>query len=170
MSTATSPDERYETEDERPTRELVRTRDATRILPLVGRILFSLIFLLSAPNHFTARYAGFAESQGVPFATVLVPISGILALLGGLSVLLGYKAKLGAWLLIVFLVPVTFLMHRFWDVADPQVAQMQMAHFMKNIAMTGGALILAYFGAGPLSIDARVARTEARAHVAEIPA
>jgi putative oxidoreductase len=168
MSTATAPE--YRTEDDRPTRDLVRTRDASRVLPLVGRILYSLIFILSVPNHFSARGVGYAAAAGVPFPSVLVPISGILALLGGLSVLLGYRTKLGAWLLVVFLIPVTFWMHRFWDVADPQLAQMQMVNFMKNISMLGGALILAYFGAGPLSIDARIARTDVRTRAAEIPA
>jgi putative oxidoreductase len=169
MSTATAP-EHYETEDQRPTREFVRTRDASRVLPLVGRILYSLIFILSVPTHFSARGVEYAASMGVPLPNVLVPISGILALLGGLSVLLGYKTKLGAWLLVLFLIPVTFWMHRFWDVADAQVAQAQMAHFMKNVSLVGGALLLAYFGAGPLSIDARVARTEVRTRAAEIPA
>jgi putative oxidoreductase len=84
----------------------------------------------------------------------------MLALFGGLSVLLGYKAKAGALLLVVFLVPVTLWMHRFWDVADAQMAQAQMINFMKNVAMTGAALYIAYFGAGPLSVDARIARTD----------
>ncbi len=158
MSTATSP-ERLEVEDNRPTRPLVRSHDARRVLPLIGRILFALIFILAAPNHFSARGIGYAASMGVPGPNVLVPISGILAFVGGVSVLLGYRAKIGAWLLVLFLVPVTLWMHRFWTVADPQMAQIQMVNFMKNLAMTGGALFIAYFGAGPLSLDARIART-----------
>jgi len=161
MSTATS--RRFETtDDDRPTRPIVRSHDASRVLPLVGRILFALIFVMSAPNHFSAKDVGFAASAGVPFPNVLVPIAGLLALFGGLSVLLGYKAKVGAWLLVAFLVPVTLWMHRFWDVADPQMAQMQMINFMKNLALTGAALYMAFFGAGPLSLDARIARSEAR--------
>ncbi|HEY2367936.1 MAG TPA: DoxX family protein [Polyangiaceae bacterium] len=140
----------------------MRSHDASRVLPLAGRILFSLIFVMSTPEHFSAKGVGAAASHGVPMPNVLVPLAGILALCGGLSVLLGYKAKLGAWMLVAFLVPVTLWMHRFWDVADPQMAQMQMINFMKNVALVGTALYMAFFGAGPLSLDARIARSEAR--------
>jgi putative oxidoreductase len=74
---------------------------------------------------------------------------------GGLSILLGYKAKIGAWLLVLFLVPVTLLMHNFWAVKDPMMAQMQMAMFLKNVTMLGGALLISQFGAGRLSVDAK---------------
>jgi putative oxidoreductase len=120
---------------------------------LLGRILFSIIFVLAARTHFSAMGIGYAASQGVPAANILVPLSGLMAILGGLSVATGYKARWGAWLLVLFLVPVTFMMHRFWDVADPMAQQMQMVNFMKNLAMLGGALMITYFGAGPLSID-----------------
>jgi putative oxidoreductase len=159
MSTATS--RRFETtDDDRPTRPILRSHDATRVLPLAGRILFAAIFVMSTPNHFSAKGAGYAASAGVPMANVLVPLAGVLALCGGLSVMLGYKAKMGAWLLVAFLVPVTLWMHRFWDVEDAQMAQMQMVSFMKNLALTGAALYMAFFGAGPLSLDARIARNE----------
>jgi putative oxidoreductase len=90
----------------------------------------------------------------VPWANILVPIAGVLALLGGLSVLLGFKARWGAWLLVFFLVPVSVMMHAFWAVKDPTMAQMQLVNFMKNITMLGGALLVVYFGAGPVSVDA----------------
>ncbi len=77
-------------------------------------------------------------------------------MLGGLSVVLGYHARAGAWLLVIFLVPVTLMMHRFWGVPDPMMAQMQMAMFMKNLSMLGGALLITQLGTGPLSLDARV--------------
>lgn len=126
-----------------------------RYLPLVGRVLYTAIFLFSAPGHFTPQFVGYATQAGVPAPSVLVPIAGVLALAGGLSVLLGYRAKLGAWLLVVFLIPVTFYMHKFWGVTDPMMAQMQQAHFMKNLGLLGAALLIAYFGSGPLSLDAR---------------
>ena len=88
-------------------------------------------------------------------AGLLVPASGILALVGGLSILLGYRAKMGAWLLVLFLVPVTVMMHNFWAVKDPMMAQMQMAMFLKNVTMLGGALLISQLGAGPWSFDAR---------------
>jgi putative oxidoreductase len=94
----------------------------------------------------------------VPFASVAVPFSGVLALAGGLSILLGYRAKIGAWLIALFLIPVTLMMHKFWTVHDPMMAQIQMVMFMKNMAILGGALLISQFGAGPLSLDARRSR------------
>lgn len=122
---------------------------------LFGRILFSLIFIIAIAGHFSQQMIGFAAAQGVPLAPIVVPLSGVIALLGGLSVALGYKAKWGAWLLVLFLAPVTFKMHNFWAVQDPMMAMMQQAMFMKNLSMLGGALLISYFGAGPLSLDAR---------------
>jgi len=91
----------------------------------------------------------------VPLASVAVPLSGVLAIVGGLGILLGYRAKLGAWLIVVFLVPVTLMMHKFWTVPDPMMSQIQMILFMKNVSMLGGALLISQFGAGPFSLDAR---------------
>ena len=91
----------------------------------------------------------------MPFASIAVPAAGILALAGGLSILLGYRARIGAWLLVLFLVPVSFAMHNFWAVKDPMMAQMQMIMFMKNVSMLGGALLISQFGTGPWSLDAR---------------
>jgi putative oxidoreductase len=91
----------------------------------------------------------------VPFASILVPVSGVLSLVGGLSVLLGFKARIGALLLLLFLVPVTLAMHNFWAVTDPMMRGVQLALFMKNVSMLGAALLIAHFGAGPVSLDAR---------------
>src|SRR5947207_5187781 len=91
---------------------------------LLGRALFALIFILSAPGDFSQKTIGYAAHQGVPLAEIAVPLAGVLALAGGLSVLLGYRARVGAWLLILFLIPVTVLLHNFWAVADPMAAQM----------------------------------------------
>jgi putative oxidoreductase len=125
---------------------------------VLGRFFFALIFLMAAPNHFTKQTIAFAASQGVPLASIAVPLSGVVAIAGGLSILLGYRAKLGAWLIAVFLVPVTLMMHKFWLVQDPMMAQIQMILFMKNVSMLGGALLISQFGAGPLSLDARRSR------------
>jgi putative oxidoreductase len=125
---------------------------------VLGRFLFVLIFLVAGANHFNKQTIGYAASQGVPLASIAVPLSGVLAIAGGLSILLGYRAKLGAWLLVLFLVPVTLMMHKFWAVQDPMMAQMQMILFMKNVAMLGGALLISQFGAGPFSLDARRSR------------
>ncbi len=123
-----------------------------------GRFLFALIFLMAGANHFNKQTIGYAASHGVPLAAIAVPLSGVLAIAGGLSILLGYRAKLGAWLIVLFLVPVSLMMHKFWTVTDPMMAQIQMILFMKNVSMLGGAVLISHFGAGPFSLDARRAR------------
>jgi putative oxidoreductase len=114
---------------------------------LAGRVLFSVLFLMSGYNHLTkldmmAQYAG---SQGLPAPKLAVAVSGLMLLAGGLSILLGYDVRWGALLLVVFLIPTAVTMHRFWGVADPMAAQNQMIHFSKNIAMAGAALMIYYF-------------------------
>lgn len=121
---------------------------------LLGRFLFGLIFLMAGLNHFASQTIAYAASQGVPLASVLVPLSGAIAALGALSILFGFRARLGAWLIVLFLVGVTPL-HNFWAVSDRMMHQLQMVMFMKNLAMLGSALLLTQFGAGPWSLDAR---------------
>jgi len=125
---------------------------------VLGRSFFVLIFLMAGANHFSKQSIGYAVSAGVPLASIAVPLSGVLAIAGGLSILLGYRAKLGAWLIVLFLIPVTLMMHKFWTVQDPMMAQIQMILFMKNVSMLGGALLISQFGAGPFSLDARRSR------------
>jgi putative oxidoreductase len=129
------------------------TADATRLLAPLGRLFLAGIFLASAPGHFTSKLVDYAAQAGVPLPGIAVPLAGAIALVGGLSVLVGYRAKLGAWLLVLFLVPVTLMMHRFWAEHDPMMVQMQMVNFMKNMAILGGVLLVAHFGPGPVSFD-----------------
>ena len=126
----------------------------------IGRVMFSLIFLLSVPEDFKQSTIAYAAAAGVPLAHVAVPLAGILALVGGLSIALGFHARLGGFALLLFLVPVTLFMHKFWGIADPALAKMQQINFMKNVALMGGALLFAYGGAGAYSLDARAHRTE----------
>jgi putative oxidoreductase len=121
----------------------------------LGRLSFAAIFLLAGLNHFSHQTIAYAANAGVHFASIAVPLSGAIALLGGLSILLGYRARLGAWLIVIFLMPVTVMMHNFWTVNDPMMAQMQMAMFMKNLSMLGGALLITQLGTGPWSLDTR---------------
>ena len=121
-------------------------RGLTAAFVPVGRAFFAAIFLMAGPAHFNPATIAYARSAGVPFADFLVPASGVLAVLGGLSVLLGWRARVGAALLVAFLVPVTLSMHAFWTVKDPMMAQMQFAMFMKNLSMLGGALLITQLG------------------------
>src|SRR5215471_1270543 len=101
-------------------------------LPLIGRILFALIFLVAAPRHFTDEGISHAAELGVPLARLLVPLSGILAIAGAVSVATGFHAKWGALALIFFLVPVTLGMHQFWNLQNPAQRHIQLAMFLKN--------------------------------------
>jgi len=124
---------------------------------LLGRALYAAIFIIAGPGHFSAATISYAAHQGVPMASIAVPLSGLMALVGGLSILVGYSARYGAWLIVIFLVPVTLIMHRFWGVPNPAMAQVQQIMFMKNLSMLGAALLIVHFGSGPFSIDSRKA-------------
>jgi putative oxidoreductase len=131
-------------------------------LLLVGRVVFSIFFIYSGYNHLAnfGMMSQYTASQGVPAPQLAVAATAIMLLVGGLCILLGWQVKLGALLLVLFLVPVSFFMHRFWGIADPMVAQNQMGHFFKNITLAGGALMIyalaaMYPGRWPYSVGAR---------------
>ncbi len=87
---------------------------------LLARFMFASIFLLAAPDHFSKHTIAYAAAQGLPLASVAVPLSGIIALAGGLSIFFGYRTKFGSWLIVLFLVPVTVVMHKFWGSDGPK--------------------------------------------------
>lgn len=143
-------------EKDRAGRGPVAGESWTRYLVPLGRLAFAWAFVWFAPANFSPQSVAWAAQEGVPLPGLLVPLAGVISLVGGLSVLLGYRARLGAWLLVVFLVPVNLMMHDFWAVSDPMMAQMQLGFFIANLSRIGAALLIAHFGAGPLSLDARV--------------
>lgn len=111
---------------------------------LLGRILFGGFFLYNGINHFKnhnmlAQYAG---AKKVPAPEAAVAMSGALLAIGGTSILLGLKPKIGAAALVAFLAGVSPSMHDFWNAADAQQRQSDMIHFMKNLALLGAALSL----------------------------
>ncbi|HET9139377.1 DoxX family protein [Actinophytocola sp.] len=114
------------------------------VVALIGRILFVLLFLGSGFAHLaqTEAMAGYAASKGVPNARLATQLSGVLILVGGLMVLLGIWADLGALLLVLFLVPTALLMHAFWKETDPQARQLEMIQFQKDMALAGAALLV----------------------------
>jgi putative oxidoreductase len=115
----------------------------TTILYL-GRILFGGYFIFSAFSHFTKleMMSGYAKSKGAPSPKLSVAFSGLLLLIGGISVLLNIFPAIGFISLILFLVPVTLIMHAPWKVQDPQIKMNETINFMKNFALTGAVLIL----------------------------
>lgn len=127
-----------------------------RYAPLAGRGLLSLIFLLSAAGK-VANFSGteqFMASKNMPLVPFFLVMAILFESLGGLSVLLGYKARIGALALIVFLIPATLIFHNFWDYQGME-QQMQMINFLKNAAIMGGLTLLLAYGAGALSLDGR---------------
>ncbi|MET3172804.1 UNVERIFIED_ORG: putative oxidoreductase [Arthrobacter sp. UYCu721] len=114
------------------------------VLILIGRVLFSVLFLVSAFGHLTKRemMSGYAASRGVPAARVLVPLTGVQLGVGAVMVALGLWPDLGALILFVFLLPTAFLMHAFWKESDPQSRAMERVQFLKDLSLAGAALVL----------------------------
>ncbi len=114
------------------------------IIFIIGRVLLGGYFIYSGFGHFKnhKNLTGYAKMKGVPMASVGVIITGILMFLGGLAVLLDVRMVLGLWMLIIFLVPTTFMMHKFWKVTDPMAKMGETINFTKNIALIGAILML----------------------------
>jgi uncharacterized membrane protein YphA (DoxX/SURF4 family) len=114
------------------------------LILVIGRILFGGFFLMSGINHFTKLEAmtGYAKYKKLPAAKLGVLISGLMLVIGGLSVILGYYADLGSLLLAIFLVLAAVIFHNFWKETDATAKQNEMLGFMKDIALAGAALIL----------------------------
>ena len=113
------------------------------IVLLIARILFAFMFVLSGINHLTKTDAmtGYAQFKKVPAAKLSVQLSGVLMMLGGLSIILGVYLDFGALVLAVILVAMAVKMHDFWA-ADDASKQTEMIGFLKNISMAGGALFM----------------------------
>jgi uncharacterized membrane protein YphA (DoxX/SURF4 family) len=110
---------------------------------LIGRIVLGVYYLFNASNHFRNlnMLTGYAASKGVPAPKLAVIVTGLLLLLGGLSILLGYQPTIGVLCIVVFMVPVAFMMHNFWAVQDPQMKMIEMVNFTKNLALAASALM-----------------------------
>ncbi|HTS05231.1 MAG TPA: DoxX family protein [Candidatus Eisenbacteria bacterium] len=111
---------------------------------LIGRLLFGGFFLYNGIHHLRNRHqmGPYAEAKGVPKGDVAVALTGIPLVIGGASMLLGVKPKLGAAAILGFLAGVSPIMHDFWRQEDPAQRQNEMINFMKNAALAGGALAL----------------------------
>lgn len=129
----------------------MKETNLTRYGTPIARILLSIIFVMAVFGKIMdpASSQSYMEAYGLPMVFILFILAVIVEIIGSLSVILGYKAKMGAWMLVVFLAITTLVFHT--DLAD--TIQMQM--FLKNLAIIGGLLLVAIYGAGPMSIDAR---------------
>jgi uncharacterized membrane protein YphA (DoxX/SURF4 family) len=115
-----------------------------RSLFLLGRVIFGGYFAYAGLNHFLHRddMSGYAAAKGIPAAETAVVGTGALLLAGGISVVTGIKPREGLAALVLFLVPTSLQMHRFWDVDDPAQRQSEMINFTKNMALVGAALMM----------------------------
>ncbi|PBB67746.1 hypothetical protein CK228_14945 [Mesorhizobium sp. WSM4312] len=127
------------------------TASNSSVTILLGRILLAVIFLLSGFGKLTAisGTAAYFGGLGLPVPTLTAVVVGLIELLGGLAILVGFQTRVAAWVLAIFTVATGLVAHTGW--AD----QMQMIQFLKNLAITGGFLLLASSGAGAYSIDAK---------------
>jgi putative oxidoreductase len=116
------------------------------IILLVGRILFGGFFIMSALNHFQnlGMMSGYAKSKNVPSPRLAVMGTGVMLLVGGVSVLLGILPIVGLTVLILFLLSTLVTMHDFWNLKDPQQRAAEQVNFLKNVALIGASLALIY--------------------------
>jgi uncharacterized membrane protein YphA (DoxX/SURF4 family) len=114
------------------------------ILFVLGRILFGGFFVISGIRHFQhlPMMASFTGQKGMPAPKLAVIVSGLLILLGGLSILLGIRPTWGVLAVTLFMVPVTLIMHNYWADTDPFAKQMNQVNFLKNVGLLGGAWML----------------------------
>jgi putative oxidoreductase len=132
---------------------------ANDITTLAGRILIAVIFLISGFFKVGgyAQIVGYAAAMHLPAPGVAIAAAAAVELGCGLAILAGFKTRVAAWLLFLYLIPVSFIFHNFWAVQG-QEQQMQMVNFLKNMAIMGAMLVLAVNGAGAYSVDAKLTK------------
>ena len=120
-------------------------------IAFAGRVLFTLIFFLSGITHFTdhATYVALMPAA-IPFRAFWVAISGVVELVGAAMIVTNRRPELGAWLIVLFLVPVTITVHgvAMLTATDPQMQRIQASFFLKGVTMTGAALLITQLGVG----------------------
>ena len=137
------------------------------ILSLLGRLMIATIFLMSAIGNKIPKFndvAGYMASEGVPLPSLMLVGAIAFLIVGALSVILGYQTKIGAGLLLVFLLLATYFFHDFWTFEGPE-QQQQMIQFMKNLALMGTMVFLIANGPGAGSIDSLGGRQKQNSNV-----
>jgi len=125
-------------------------------LSLIARLMMVLLFLPAGIGKIGgfAGTVGYIASVGLPFATLGAVIAIVVEVAGSLALLAGFQTRLAAFILAVFALVSGLFFHQFWAAA-PDQAMLQQIMFFKNVAITGGLLMLSAFGAGGWSLDAR---------------
>lgn len=126
--------------------------------PLVARTLLALLFVISGIGKIGtfAVTAGYIASRGLPFSDLLLVATIMVEVGGGIALILGWRARWAALMIVLFLIPTTLIFHNFWAV-DAVQYQNQFNSFFKNLCIMGGMLYVMAFGPGPLSLDKREA-------------
>ena len=126
------------------------------LVTFIGRVALCAIFGLSAVGHKIPHFEEVAAemtTEGIPAAKLMLTGAIAFLLAGSLFVILGYKARWGAAMLLVFLALATYYFHDFWIIEEPEKRAGEMIQFMKNLALAGAMLVIVGAGAGPWSID-----------------
>lgn len=129
----------------------------TLVLNILGRLMIATIFLMSAAGNKIPRFnsvAGYMAVEGVPTPKIMLVGAIVFLILGSVSIIVGYKARIGAALLLLFLILATYFFHDFWNFQGAE-QQPQMIQFMKNLSMMGTMVFLIANGSGPGSVDAK---------------
>lgn len=135
-------------------------------ITLLGRVLLSTIFFMAAVGNKIPHFSNVAkvmESVGIPMPQFMLVGAIVFLIAGSVSVIVGYASRIGATLLLVFLVLATFYFHNFWALQG-HAQEEQMIHFMKNLSMMGAMLFLIANGAGPWSVDSWLAKRREVGH------
>ena len=133
---------------------LIKEKTMSSFAIFLARICISAIFILSGIGKFmmfeaTSKYM---QAAGLPYVPYLLVAAAVVELIGGMTILLGWKARIGAALLVLYLIPVTYFFHNFMLV-EPALAQLQLVQFLKNLAIFGGLLYVVVCGPGGWSFD-----------------
>jgi putative oxidoreductase len=133
------------------------------IINLIGRTLLASVFLLTALVSKIPDFHHVAEQmaqEGVPFPKVMLVGAIVFLLAGSLSLIIGFKARIGAVLLLIFTISGTYYFHHFWTFTEPELIQDQLKSFMKNLSIIGGLLMIIANGPGAFSVDSKRSEAE----------
>jgi uncharacterized membrane protein YphA (DoxX/SURF4 family) len=146
--------------------------DNSKIAFLAGRMVVGFFYLYAGINNFIhfEEAVGYAAFKGVPVTGLAVTVANILLMIAGLSILSGYRPAVGVTAVVLFMIPVSLLMHNFWAMADPQMAIAEMRSFLSNMGLAGSTLLfMAIPRPWPMSINKLPSKTK-MAQVYEKPA
>lgn len=124
---------------------------------LLARLLISAIFIWSGVGKLMTwdTYVSYMASKGMTYIPYFLGAAALVEIVGGVFLVIGFKARITALILILYLMPVTYIFHDFWNIADNAEKTTQLAHFLSNLAIMGGLLSLVTVGPGTYAVDRR---------------